>query len=1044
MTESNEKGHSAKIEEIIKQIKITKPTETLIKTLKLEQIYKETKPNKEEKIEETKHKQNKININTERERIRKEQKQKIKIGSWNIQTINGKEQEITEEINERGIQILGASETKKKGTGSIALNNKYTLRYSGVDKTERATEGVALITNEEIDKKIVDWKAINSRIIYMDVNLETNITIIQIYAPREGTEIQKIEEFYETLQEQLEEARERDREVLIIGDWNGRIGKDTNKAIGCMGRYGTEETLNQNGKRILDFCITNDMQIGNTFFNHGKEPQYTYESQDGKHKSILDYITYTKTFEEKVKDVWVEKQAELGTDHKLILMEIEEVITRKEEAKQFIKIQTEKLRDMEIRQRYHEEVEKRLGGKLEGVKEQDLEEIWKSFKEITITTAKDICGTKKINGNRKSSRWWNNEVKAKIKEKKKAWKKYIITGKIEDKVKYIQKRDEAKQEVKKAKTKTWEEFGKEVEREYGTNKSKFWRTIRALKSKKHEQIWNIEDHKAELKTETEEILEVWSRFYEEKFQEVKNQYEKETTEENTHTEQPENEISQEEITQTLKTLKTGKAAGRDEITPELIKWGGKEMIKWITLIFRKAWTNNKIPKDWEKNIIIPLYKKGKKCKCENYRAICITSTLFKMYTKIIENKLRNEVATKLEEEQAAYMKGKQTQDHISIVRKVIESATEQGKELYLVFVDLKAAFDTVPRGKLWQCLEEMEVTGKLRQVIKSIYKTVRGEVRIKGKYSREFEMQKGVKQGDSLSPLLFNIYMDKILKMCKENTPKITVGYRELHPVQLQSLLYADDIIIMGNNRTNIQKILNQWDKTITQMGMEINTGKTKVMIINGKQDQQNFKCGKDELEQVSTIDYLGTKISDNGKMNTEILSRTRKATQVFYQLNKTILGKREINTKTKTTIYNAVAVPIMTYGSETWPISTKHESKLTASEMKFLRKITGKTKRDRCRNEDIRKSVQQKPITQIIEEKQLKWFGHVQRMQKDVLTRKVAESKRQGKRRVGRPSKNMEQRLEELAKKRGKTVNQLRQMTEDRKKWRTWVDTPT
>ncbi|KAK9675176.1 hypothetical protein QE152_g40585 [Popillia japonica] len=77
-------------------------------------------------------------------------------------------------------------------------------------------------------------------------------------------------------------------------------------------------------------------------------------------------------------------------------------------------------------------------------------------------------------------------------------------------------------------------------------------------------------------------------------------------------------ITEEEIVDAIKAIKTGKAEGSDELAPELIKWSGKENIDRITQIFKKSWIENRIPNDWEKNIIIPVYKKGNKAKCERF------------------------------------------------------------------------------------------------------------------------------------------------------------------------------------------------------------------------------------------------------------------------------------------------------------------------------------------------------------------------------------------------------------------------------------------
>ncbi|KAK9743946.1 hypothetical protein QE152_g8175 [Popillia japonica] len=149
-------------------------------------------------------------------------------------------------------------------------------------------------------------------------------------------------------------------------------------------------------------------------------------------------------------------------------------------------------------------------------------------------------------------------------------------------------------------------------------------------------------------------------------------------------------------------------------------------------------------------------------------------------------------------------------------------------------------------------------------------------------------------------------------------------------------------------------------------------------MTINAPNNQQDIMCGEDTLQRVSTITYLGSKIRDDGKVDVELLNRskkatqlfyqlTKKATQLFYQLNNTILGKKEVSIEA---------------------------AKMTRA----------------CA---------------------------------DALTRRVAGSKVGSKRRVGRPAKAMDQRVKELALKRGKLVNELKTMTQDRRMWRTWVDTP-
>lgn len=130
-------------------------------------------------------------------------------------------------------------------------------------------------------------------------------------------------------------------------------------------------------------------------------------------------------------------------------------------------------------------------------------------------------------------------------------------------------------------------------------------------------------------------------------------------------------ITQTEISETIKTLKKWKVVGKDGITPVMVKQGSEAIEKCIWLIFKKARDENLIA-DWEVNVIIFLYKKSNEKKYENYRAISLALVTFKLYTKIVESRLRKKVENKLKEDQAVFRKGGQAQDYFSVIRNIIE------------------------------------------------------------------------------------------------------------------------------------------------------------------------------------------------------------------------------------------------------------------------------------------------------------------------------------------------------------------------------------
>ena len=137
--------------------------------------------------------------------------------------------------------------------------------------------------------------------------------------------------------------------------------------------------------------------------------------------------------------------------------------------------------------------------------------------------------------------------------------------------------------------------------------------------------------------------------------------------------------------------------------------------------------------------------------------------MYKLYTRILERKLRNIIEDELEEEQAGFRPNRQTQDHIFTLRTLIGKIIDKNKQICIAFLDLKSAFDSVPRKYLWDALIKKNVPKQLSTAIQSVYNGSKGIVRIEGQTSKEFNMEKGIKQGDSLSPLLFINFIDEII-----------------------------------------------------------------------------------------------------------------------------------------------------------------------------------------------------------------------------------------------------------------------------------------
>ena len=143
-----------------------------------------------------------------------------------------------------------------------------------------------------------------------------------------------------------------------------------------------------------------------------------------------------------------------------------------------------------------------------------------------------------------------------------------------------------------------------------------------------------------------------------------------------------------------------------------------------------------------------------------------------------------------------------------------------------------------------------------------MYKKAKGRVRLNGRESNTFEWTKGLKQGDSLSPLLFNLIMDQITKDSNNELrqKKTNIGYYHLQPIYVQALTYADDVVLIGDTEEKLQQIVTTWAKNLEKKNLKINAEKCK-HITKGKEQERrpNIMIGSKELECVEQFKYLGT-----------------------------------------------------------------------------------------------------------------------------------------------------------------------------------------
>ena len=235
-----------------------------------------------------------------------------------------------------------------------------------------------------------------------------------------------------------------------------------------------------------------------------------------------------------------------------------------------------------------------------------------------------------------------------------------------------------------------------------------------------------------------------------------------------------------------------------------------------------VWQSESVPEDWVKQLTIPLHKKGAHDHCDNFRGIALLSIPGKVFCRVIQKRLAERGNQLLRESQCGFRKGRGCIDQVFSLRVLAEKVREYNTPLYLCFVDLRKAYDSVSRDALWVVLQKRcRVPGKLLWILKALHQDTRGAVCAYGKVSKEFPIKNGVGQGDVLAPTLFNLFFDAVISMALERHTGygVKVLYnQEAELVEsrkkmsseliLQDLEYADDMALISDSMDLLEELM--------------------------------------------------------------------------------------------------------------------------------------------------------------------------------------------------------------------------------------------
>ena len=607
---------------------------------------------------------------------------------------------------------------------------------------------------------------------------------------------------------------------------------------------------------------------------------------------------------------------------------------------------------------------------------------------------REVLGTKRIKKGR-SAKWFTNEIKQELQAAQEDYIRHrklckdadALPEEVEQAAENLRySRNRARSKVSKAKKKSFNLFIKSLE---NGSKKDFWRKVKAGKPSQGQAI---RDDEGTLQTEPGAIAEAFAEHYQRlgeesqddkfddewkrKVEEEVRMYPKdpETAAEKEVTECLDANFTIEEIWEVCKEMKTG-AAGKDGVTGLMAKIASgclekrvdsdgrpihsSSFIRVVRELGNRSLREHVFPSAAKEGRIFNIFKEGSTEDRGNYRGITLLSVIGKILTRAIANRLQAQAEQRqwLADGQGGFRKNRRTEDNALVLLRLLEKRrhAKEGKGTYVFFLDVQKAYDTVWRKGLLYKLHKLGIRGKMYKLLAALYTdTTSSVISESGVESRVFKISEGVRQGDPLSCILFNLFFNDLVEAIDgaEVSAKKKVRSRNSHGIaatRVSSLLFADDVSALATSRGGLAKILAKVEEHSFRWRWRPNVKKSQWMRVpclgekkrDRSGDEPQLKLWGRELEECESYKYLGITFTSSLGWNAHVDRICGKATGRA-GICKRWMSQHKLSRKLKRLQYVSQVRPLLEYASSVWSPNSGMAKKLEATQNKCLRILLG------------------------------------------------------------------------------------------------------
>ena len=577
-----------------------------------------------------------------------------------------------------------------------------------------------------------------------------------------------------------------------------------------------------------------------------------------------------------------------------------------------------------------------------------------------------------------SRRWFDDELKELIEERRRAYRSFIDSLQHGDKEtsaslwsNFRACRKKCKSATKEKKRAEWEEYIQDVSEAYRRYHKNLWTLLRRVmpdKGKKGRvELTPMQAQDGSLVTSEEEIMEVWEDHqralgtpvtdgWDEDFsRKVRREVEGyASANPQPADEETDKDFTPAEVKAALDHAENYKSPADDGTTYTMFKQGGATMVEKLSQLFNYLNMKESTPSNWGTATIVNIFKEGDnadRTEPGDYRGIALISCLGKLYLSIWARRIARRAEGRLDNHQGGFRLRRSTADQILTLWETLRGRSEMGKPTFLFFIDFRKAFDTVWHDGLWHRLWESGIQSKPWRILRQLYRNVQARVRVGDRLTSPVRMQQGVRQGCPLSPVLFNLFVDELSRRLRRAGYGVNLSDQELH-----ALLYADDVVILAKSKEDLQKMIDVVEKYCREWHMVLNLGKSKVMVVGGGDVsakralyEKSFRFRGKFVEVVDKYKYLGVIISPDLSWSKHTDYTITKATTRQASIRR-VLTNGKIDARARLLVWKAQVRPILEYGSEVWEPPNHKKGKLNTLQQEagtLIFKLNKKTKRE-------------------------------------------------------------------------------------------------